>query len=94
MEPASEFVEANGQQLRVLRWGDPASGRPAVMCMSGSGFPALTWRVVAELLADDSDARESSSFPFATPRLGVVRSARSERWLGPVHVTLCLPLDS
>lgn len=53
MEPASEFVEVNGQRLRVLRWGDPASGRPAVVCVSGSGFPALTWRVVAELLADD-----------------------------------------
>ena len=53
MEPASEFIEANEQRLRVLRWGEPASGRPAVVCMSGSGFPALTWRVVAELLADD-----------------------------------------
>ncbi len=77
MESASEFVEANGQQLRVLRWGDPASGRPAVMCMSGSGFPALTWRVVAELLADDYvvysyDRRGhgQSSKPVPTPGSG------------------------
>ncbi len=53
MDPATEFVQANAQRLRVLRWGEPTSGCSTIVCVSGSGFPALTWRAVAELLMDD-----------------------------------------
>ena len=53
MEPSSAIVTSNGIQLRVLRWGEASSAQPTAVCVCGSGFPALTWRLVADLLADD-----------------------------------------
>lgn len=53
MEPAQFDVTANGLRLRVLRWGEAGPGRPALMLVAGTGFPALTFRAAADLLVSN-----------------------------------------
>lgn len=55
MGPAQFDVTANGLRLRVLRWGeaDTSTARPPLILVGGTGFPALTFRAAAELLAPE-----------------------------------------
>ena len=56
--PTTWTETVNGIQIQVLRWGDePTPGqrnpKPAAILVCGTGFPGLTWRNVAEMLAED-----------------------------------------
>ena len=52
MNLTQTFVEVNELRLHVLCWSENADRPPAIL-VAGTGFPALTWRVVAERLATE-----------------------------------------
>ena len=52
MNLTQTFVKVNELRLHVLCWSENAD-RPPVILVAGTGFPALTWRVIAERLATE-----------------------------------------
>ena len=53
MTPDSQFIDADGVAIHVLRWANP--GAPPLLLFHATGFLAALWRRVAEGLADRYD---------------------------------------
>ncbi|KJC62668.1 alpha/beta hydrolase [Bradyrhizobium sp. LTSPM299] len=51
--PTRLFVGDASAPIALARWGEPASGRPPVLLLHGTGFVAEVWTEVAEALAVD-----------------------------------------
>ena len=69
MTPDSQFVDADGVSIHVLRWPNP--GAPPLLLLHATGFLAALWRRVAEGLWDDYDV-------YAADVRGHGRSGRPE----------------